>query len=69
MLLVYFSISKTHVVNEVKFLDRVFTLGIGSGASTALVKGMARAGRGSYEFTAEEDRLHPKVSVSWIQPY
>ena len=41
---------------------RVFTFGIGSGASTALVKGLAKAGNGTAEFIQEGERLQPKVS-------
>ena len=41
---------------------RVFTFGIGSGASTALVNGLARAGNGSAEFIKEDERMQPKVS-------
>lgn len=40
---------------------RCFTFGIGSGASTALVEGLARAGNGSAEFVKEGERLQPKV--------
>ena len=38
---------------------RVFTFGIGSGASTALVNGLATAG--SAEFVKEGERMQPKV--------
>ena len=39
-----------------------FTFGIGSGASTKLVEGLATAGKGSAEFIKEGERLQPKVS-------
>ena len=39
-----------------------FTFGIGSGASTELVEGLATAGKGSAEFIKEGERLQPKVS-------
>jgi hypothetical protein len=40
---------------------RCFTFGIGSGASSALVKGLARAGNGTAEFVNEGERMQPKV--------
>ncbi|XP_068108717.1 von Willebrand factor A domain-containing protein 5A-like isoform X2 [Hyperolius riggenbachi] len=40
---------------------RCFTFGIGEGASTSLIKGMARAGGGTAEFITGKDRMQPKV--------
>lgn len=40
---------------------RIFTFGIGHGASHHLVRGLARAGRGIAEFVAPKDRLEAKV--------
>ena len=40
---------------------RVFTFGVGSGVSTELVKGIARAGNGRAEFVHEGERMQPKV--------
>ena len=40
---------------------RCFTFGIGSGASSALVRGIARAGNGSAEFIADNERVQSKV--------
>ena len=39
--------------------QHVETFGIGSGASTALVNGLATAGRGSAEFVKEGERMQP----------
>ncbi|XP_075695941.1 von Willebrand factor A domain-containing protein 5A-like isoform X2 [Rhinoderma darwinii] len=62
---------------------RCFTFGIGEGASTSLIKGMARAGNGTFEFITGKDRMQTKalralkfslqptvknVSLSWSLP-
>ena len=39
----------------------MFTFGIGSGVSTELIKGIARAGNGRAEFVYEGERMQPKV--------
>ncbi|XP_073467207.1 von Willebrand factor A domain-containing protein 5A-like isoform X2 [Aquarana catesbeiana] len=52
------------VINEVRKnlkKHRCFTFGIGEGASTSLIKGMARAGSGTFEFITGKDRMQPKV--------
>ncbi|XP_030620536.1 von Willebrand factor A domain-containing protein 5A [Chanos chanos] len=43
---------------------RCFSFGIGEGASTALVNGMAKEGRGHAQFITGTDRLQPKVMQS-----
>ena len=42
-------------------LLRMFSIGIGQGASTSLVTGIARAGNGKAEFVYGTDRLQAKV--------
>ena len=42
---------------------RCFTFGIGSGASTDLVEGLAKAGGGTSEFVKEGERMQAKVSL------
>ncbi|XP_077334603.1 von Willebrand factor A domain-containing protein 5A-like [Lithobates pipiens] len=52
------------VISEVQrnaHSHRCFTFGIGEGASTALIKGMARVASGNYDFITGKDRLQPKV--------
>ena len=55
------------------FFYRCFTFGIGSGASTALVEGLARAGNGTAELVKEGERMQPKVCNNsfyvWIYYY
>lgn len=41
---------------------RCFTFGIGTGASSYLVNGIAEAGKGTAEFVKGDERLQPKVS-------
>ena len=53
---------------SVIFALRCFTFGIGSGASTALVEGLARAGNGTAEFVKEGERMQPKVRMYTLQP-
>ncbi|XP_075768105.1 von Willebrand factor A domain-containing protein 5A-like isoform X2 [Pelodiscus sinensis] len=43
---------------------RCFSFGIGEGASTALIKGIAQAGGGSAEFITGQDRMQPKALQS-----
>jgi len=40
---------------------RCFTFGIGSGASSTLVRGITRAGNGSAEFIADNEQMQSKV--------
>ncbi|XP_065133591.1 von Willebrand factor A domain-containing protein 5A-like [Paramisgurnus dabryanus] len=44
--------------------QRCFSFGIGEGASTALITGMAKAGSGHAQFITGTDRMQPKVMES-----
>lgn len=48
-------------VAESKGAIRVFTLGIGSGASHALIEGVARAGNGFAQTVADDEKMDKKV--------
>ena len=46
--------------------NRVFTLGIGSAADRHLVKGLARAGRGTAAFTQHSENIAAKVIILMV---
>ncbi|KAH8686558.1 von Willebrand factor type A domain-containing protein [Ilyonectria robusta] len=48
-------------VTESKGAVRVFSLGVGSGASTALIEGVARAGNGFSQTVADNEKMDKKV--------
>uniref|UniRef100_A0A8C2Q675 Uncharacterized protein n=1 Tax=Cyprinus carpio TaxID=7962 RepID=A0A8C2Q675_CYPCA len=52
------------LVKSQVFSHRCFSFGIGEGASTALVTGMAREGSGHAQFITGTDRMQPKVMQS-----
>jgi hypothetical protein len=43
--------------------QRCFSFGIGSGASSTLVKGIAEAGKGAAEFITSGERMQAKVKL------
>nr|XP_045618381.1 von Willebrand factor A domain-containing protein 5A-like isoform X2 [Procambarus clarkii] len=51
----------TQMVGRHAHETRVFAVGIGYGASTALIRGVARAGGGRSEMVVQQDRLQLKV--------
>ena len=44
-------------------INRVFTLGLGAAADRHLVKGLARAGRGTAAFTSNNENISAKVMI------
>ncbi|KAK3886875.1 hypothetical protein Pcinc_008988 [Petrolisthes cinctipes] len=57
-----FNVSQvTELVARNSYDTRVFSVGIGHGASTSLIHGVARAGRGRYEMVMDQDKLQHKV--------
>ncbi|KAK3880609.1 hypothetical protein Pcinc_014927 [Petrolisthes cinctipes] len=57
-----FNVSQvTELVARNSYDTRVFSVGIGHGASTSLIHGVARAGRGRYEMVVDQDKLQHKV--------
>ncbi|KAK2099676.1 von Willebrand factor A domain-containing protein 5A [Saguinus oedipus] len=55
-----FSVIKEVGINRQK--HRCFSFGIGEGASTSLIKGIARASGGTSEFITGKDRMQPKAA-------
>lgn len=49
-----------------RFFKRCFSFGIGSGASSALVNGIAKAGKGAAEFISTGERMQAKVSTMQV---
>lgn len=55
-----FELINDHIA-EAKGAARVFGLGVGSGASTSLVEGIARAGKGFAQFVNDGEKMNKKV--------
>lgn len=51
-------------INFIINVCRCFSFGIDSGASTALIKGVARAGKGKADFIRSKDRMQSKVCIN-----
>ena len=49
------------MIKKNKTFARVFSLGIGSGASAALINGMAQVGGGVPEFVQNDEEIQTKV--------
>eukprot|EP01102_Stenamoeba_stenopodia_P012214 TRINITY_DN3828_c0_g1_i1.p1 TRINITY_DN3828_c0_g1~~TRINITY_DN3828_c0_g1_i1.p1 ORF type:complete len:722 (+),score=174.56 TRINITY_DN3828_c0_g1_i1:35-2200(+) len=59
---------KIVVENHKKHYDwRLFTIGVGSSVSRALVEGMARGGRGTVQIITDNERVEPKVMATLKQ--
>ncbi|CAO2635484.1 von Willebrand factor A domain-containing protein 5A [Lemmus lemmus] len=59
-----FSVIKEVQLNSKK--HRCFSFGIGEGASTSLIKGIARASGGTAQFITGKDRMQTKVRVGQV---
>lgn len=51
----------TELVSRHAHESRVFAVGIGHGASTSLIRGVARAGKGRSEMVFQQDKIQHKV--------
>lgn len=61
-----------NLIRDKNKFSRIFTIGIGNGISPYLIKEMAKAGNGDYEYVKDSDNLEEKTKVfllNSISPY